>query len=505
VDLERLTVRLRPRNAGEGIDLGFALARRRAKSIYAAWFAVYVPVAAVAFLALRDTPFWAWLFLWWLKPFFDRVVLEVLAAELFEDETRLASIVRRLPAIAWRSGIVGALTWRRFDLARSLHLAVYQLERLRGREARRRIATLDRDARPAAVWLTFVMWNVEGFYALGVSLAIALLVPVQLPLDTVLEAWFRGQFDGGAPMLRGALLGALAMSLVEPLYVACGFTLYLQRRTALEGWDIELRFRQLAARAEAARPALASGAAALLAAVAIAFGLACTPPPAWADEPSKAAREIRGVLAQPEFGHDARVRRIHYVGPEWKAKETPRKPTDWSWLAEWLELASRGLRGLAWAGAILAGAFILYHVARQVRLRGRARGARERPDFLFGLDVRPESLPDDVAGAAEALVRQGAVREALSLLYRASLVRFIEEGVEFLRSDTEGDCLRRAERAARPTRRAYFERLVSAWRLLAYGHRSIAPSEAIAFAQEWRRHFAAPPEEPPHGAQPQPA
>ena len=59
MDLERLSVRLRPRNAWEGIDLGFALARGRARSIYTAWFAVYLPIAAVVFLALNDHPFWA--------------------------------------------------------------------------------------------------------------------------------------------------------------------------------------------------------------------------------------------------------------------------------------------------------------------------------------------------------------------------------------------------------------------------------------------------------------
>ena len=39
------------------------------------------------------------------------------------------------------------------------------------------------------------------------------------------------------------LLYALVLVVWEPVYVACGFTLYLNRRTELEAWDIELVFR----------------------------------------------------------------------------------------------------------------------------------------------------------------------------------------------------------------------------------------------------------------------
>jgi hypothetical protein len=63
------------------------------------------------------------------------------------------------------------------------------------------------------------------------------------------------------------LLGAwwLSVSVVEPIYVAAGFGLYLHRRTQLEAWDVELVFRRLAARArELARPRRALLAVALL-------------------------------------------------------------------------------------------------------------------------------------------------------------------------------------------------------------------------------------------------
>ena len=48
---------------------------------------------------------------------------------------------------------------------------------------------------------------------------------------------------------------AAAVLVLEPFYVAAGFALYLNRRTLLEGWDIEVALRRIAA-AACRRPAL---------------------------------------------------------------------------------------------------------------------------------------------------------------------------------------------------------------------------------------------------------
>ncbi|MCU7958847.1 MAG: hypothetical protein KZQ58_02400 [gamma proteobacterium symbiont of Bathyaustriella thionipta] len=39
-----------------------------------------------------------------------------------------------------------------------------------------------------------------------------------------------------------------AVFLLEPFYVAAGFSLYLNRRTLLEAWDLELAFRKMSQR-----------------------------------------------------------------------------------------------------------------------------------------------------------------------------------------------------------------------------------------------------------------
>ena len=483
-----MAVRLRPRNAWEALDLGLELVRANARALYLSFAAAYIPAALVVHGLLWDEPLWAWAILWWMKPLFDRLALDVVARRLFGESTSLRASLRAWPGIAWRSGILGALTYRRFDLARSLHLPVYQLERLAGRTARARVQVLDREARSAGAWLTFALANIEMLFALAVSLAVAFLLPVQAPIETLLQGWWRGQFESENHV--GAALGALAVCAIEPLYVACGFTLYLQRRTMLEGWDIELRFRQLSERIEKLRQAATATVAMLCAAVALAL---CAPvQPAFAADASEArdaSKEIHAVLADKEFGHQDSVKRIKYVGPSWKGSGSPSKPWDWSWIETLGKLLAKAARAAAWvAGAAVIG-FALYHAARYVRLHGFGRGGRQRPDFLFGLDVRPGSLPDDVAGAAEALARDDHIREALSLLYRASLVRFMDDGIEFMHGDTEGDCMRRVERAAGAARTSYFRRLVADWQSLAYGHRPLARAAAIAQALAWRELF----------------
>jgi hypothetical protein len=485
VDLERMTLRLRPRNAWEALDVGLLLVRDHGKSAYIAWLAIYVPVAALALVVFQENPFFAWATLWWLKPLFDRVVLEVLSAELFGGEVRIAQILRRLPSMLWRSGIVGALTWRRLDFARSLHLPVYQLERLTGKASRQRIRLLDREARGAGIWLSFLLFNIEGIFTLALSLAMAILLPVQVPMDVILETWLRGTFGPTADLMGGVILAAIAMTAIEPLFVACGFTLYLQRRTALEGWDIELRFRQLTSRIESL--SRVAGTAGLVTAFLLAACLAFAPMrDARADESDRAAKEVQQILKDPEFGHEEQRWHLVYVGPN--MPERKGEPINWEWLEKVLGLGAKAARVGAWVLFALAAAFLLYYLAKYIRLRaaGRTRGAR--PDFLFGLDVRPESLPDDVAGTSESLAREGRVREALSLLYRASLVRLMDEGLEFTQGDTEGDCLRRVKASA-PRRHAFFASLVNAWQLLAYGHRPVTAATVEQFAREWRTQF----------------
>jgi hypothetical protein len=117
--------------------------------------------------------------------------------------------------------------------------------------------------------------------------------------------------------------------------------------------------------------------------------------------------------------------------------------------------------------------------------------AREPPSPVLE-QALPEasSLPPDVAAAAQALWDGGRQREALALLYRASVEAVAARlGAPFPPGATEAECLRRARRLPDAEFTGEFARMVRAWQAAAYAWRF---PDAQAFADllaGWRRQF----------------
>jgi hypothetical protein len=112
------------------------------------------------------------------------------------------------------------------------------------------------------------------------------------------------------------------------------------------------------------------------------------------------------------------------------------------------------------------------------------REAYRPPSALFGMDLAPEKLPEDVAAAAAGLAREGRLREALSLLYRGALSELVHKrGLQLLPSHTEGEAV---QLAGVP----YFAALVDVWRAFAYGNRPLEAGRVEALAQGYREAFA---------------
>jgi hypothetical protein len=169
----------------------------------------------------------------------------VLSRAVFGQSVTAADVWRALPGF-FKTGLIRALTWGRFDLARAFALPVWQLEGLKGKPRRNRVALLGKGGRVHAVWLTVVCIHLEYVVVFSLLALTYLLIPAELSPSwrellqlTGGDSWF-------TYLNRFAYLAAVC--LIEPLYVASGFTLYLSRRTDLEGWDIELAFRILAER-----------------------------------------------------------------------------------------------------------------------------------------------------------------------------------------------------------------------------------------------------------------
>jgi hypothetical protein len=525
VQLDRLAVQLRLRNPWEAIDLGFAMVRNWGRTVYSAWLTLFVPLCSLALLLLPWQ--WAIVLVWWLKPALERVVLHVLAAGVFGDLPRLRETMRALPR-ALTPGLVASLTWYRFFLARSFNLPVWQLERQTGAEARNRRSQLQRRTSSHAVWLTMACIFFELVLALSGIALFDLLAPVLQTDEFHLFQVFTWKNQDLRQVVLCLMLFA-GMAIMEPFYVAGGFALYLNRRTALEGWDLEVALRRMGERAQAAARGadVAIAAAALLAlatllAVHLPTGayaqetpaernaaapeeasrpVASDEAPAPATVPSaetarvpppkgRAAREIREVLARPEFQEYRERTVLQYFGPEEKPKK-PRRIDAPGWAA-FIEGLAQFLRILVYAALALAVIFLVYYLARRFDLVRRARPSYVPPDTLFGLDLRPDSLPEDVAAAALELARAGELLKALSLLYRGALVTLLHrDGVELVSGDTEEDCLRKSGRRLPGAAATYFANLIRAWQRLAYARREVPRAEVETLCNDWRAHFAA--------------
>jgi hypothetical protein len=453
------------------------MARDAWKPAWAAMLVLCLPVAFVATALFRDRPWLAWLVVWWMKPLYDAAIQFVLSRRLFGESPGGEGLRRAIPAIL-RGTVLPGLLWRRFAPSRAYSMPVSLLEELHGAERWKRFQTLAQDGRGTAILLMGICTLFELVIATGVMGFLATMVP-----DADGTFWSR-LFDDPASIASGntfAWIAAgssiLAMLVIEPFYAAAGFALYLNRRTWLEAWDVEIAFRRLGTRLGRVGAAWLLLAASLVPAVGAAE-------PAPTPTPETAVHE---VLADPEFGT---TEKVTVLRPRWKPKtnESPTSNLDFApWLATLLEV-------ILWAAASALLTVLMIAVLRAAGIPSFRRAARPPPppETLFGLDIRAESLPDDPATEARSLWERGERAAALSLLYRASLSRLArEEGFALGPAATEGDCVKLVERRFAADLAAFFRRLTRAWQSTAYAHRPPDDAGADALLGEWNTHFGA--------------
>jgi hypothetical protein len=146
------------------------------------------------------------------------------------------------------------------------------------------------------------------------------------------------------------------------------------------------------------------------------------------------------------------------------------------------------LRGAAAVGVLLV------FLRRWMRLHADDAGGRAfvLPSHVRDLDIRPQSLPDDIAAAARALWLRGEQRAALSLLYRGALSRLVHgHAVPIRAASTEGECVQIAARTLPEPASAFFARLVGAWQVAVYGAHTPETASVLALCDEFDRQLPA--------------
>lgn len=173
--------------------------------------------------------------------------------------------------------------------------------------------------------------------------------------------------------------------------------------------------------------------------------------------------------------------------------DAPKKTDSFDWLRDLIKAIAEGARWLVWGLGALALAWLVLRVRRwvQVRAGGGRPGTQAWPSHVGSLDIRPETLPDDIGNAAAALWQGGQHRQALSLLYRGALSRLVHlHAVPVRAASTEGECVALSATRLAPPSQAFFVRLVAAWQLAAYGGRLPATAQVLAICGEFDPHLS---------------
>lgn len=185
------------------------------------------------------------------------------------------------------------------------------------------------------------------------------------------------------------------------------------------------------------------------------------------DQIRVAAAEVR---QDPDMGSERKARTL-----KWKTgKQTVAEGESafLRWLQEFFRWIGRSARVLVWVLAALLAALVVVYALRLLRARsaGPATDSFTAPSHVQDLDIRPESLPDDIGAAAQQLWDRGEQRRALALLYRGLLSRMVHaHRVPVRDSTTEGECIALVRRCLPEAAREFSASLVSTWQRAVYG------------------------------------
>lgn len=520
MNLDQVTLEIRPRSAWEALDLGLLMANRWWLPMMKIWLLVSFPFFIVTLLIPEQ---WFWLgalLMWWIKPLLERPLLHILSHAVFNNLPDTRSTLRLFPTLATKQ-LFSSLTWRRFSPTRSMDLPVLQLEGLGGARRQERLRILHREDSSPASWLTCMGVMLEILLWIGVVSTLWALIPREINIE-----WANFFFDQESSELHFLQLSIwyLALSLTAPFYVACGFALYLNRRITLEAWDIDIAFRRIVNKRTPANVLSSLGLTVILGLgffaidaqrntyadeqLTVVAAAAETPGAQQGENVSdeaigeltqinrdQAQASIKAVMQQPEFSRKEIRRRLKLDDPD-EPSEFWKKLFKFLSTFEGFFAAASLLEIVLWIAVLALIGFVFYRyrhwlAAQFVRIKP-APQPKPKPVTLFGMDVTRESLPQDISASALQLLDAGDMRAALALLYRASLVHLIHGGVDIHDGHTERECaeLMREHFAGNTTAHictTYFVELTREWQRLAYGHLPPATEKAHNLCAGWNK------------------
>jgi hypothetical protein len=187
------------------------------------------------------------------------------------------------------------------------------------------------------------------------------------------------------------------------------------------------------------------------------------------------SKAIQTLQSDPNLAGERKTRVLRWntekKEPEQKSNEP--MPGWLKWIGNLFEWLGESARVLVW---MIVALFIAVLVVWLIRfVRGADLGRKSAVGFLApthvrDLDIRPESLPDDIGKSAYELWERGEHRAALSLLYRGLLSRLVHNHAAPIKhSSTEGECRALALQKLPARSHEYVALLIRVWQGAVYG------------------------------------
>jgi len=399
---------MRRRNAWEALDSGVLLWRRNF-FYFIPFFAMPVWIVAFALLFIPHEYRWiSWLGLWWLKPLFDRFCLHVVASRFFDNSqagrtasSSISAMLKNLPGNFF-PGLIGDLLWRRFNPFRLSTMCLKLLERLKPRQYNERRNILQAGGFNFSAILSCLALPLEAVLLGGQFFFAYIMLDLVLPNNRI-------YFHLGPEIIMIATYTAFCINyiLVESLFVCMGFGLYINCRTEIEGWDIQLQFKKFS---EKLNPI-------------IKIVILCTCfffvihsvqadeeyfPDSFMSGEAVPTEELREILSSDDFGG---------YRPSWRISlrnrnddETSYEPViDYrSWLRRLRVVAAFVLRALV---IVILTGFVVFVLVRLYKLRQKLPQNKTANRMFFNLPVDNEN-PEVFFSRALDFYNNGQMREA---------------------------------------------------------------------------------------------
>ncbi|VAW67943.1 hypothetical protein MNBD_GAMMA09-2333 [hydrothermal vent metagenome] len=246
MQLDKIIIALRQRNPWEAMDLGVMLMRVLWPVIFIPWLIlISIVLTSVLFFQSQGYFYFSLIFMWLIKPVYDSMLLFILSRSVFA-EYPVTSDVYSSSANWLKTGLITTFSFWRLSLSRSFNMPVHLLEGLSGDDRKKRLQSLHRVPGSHSATLTIIGVHFEYVMTFALYSLIFYIVPEAS--DDYINVFIDNAGDNASWIMAASVIYALVIFILEPFYVASGFMLYLNRRTQLEGWDIELDFRMLVQR-----------------------------------------------------------------------------------------------------------------------------------------------------------------------------------------------------------------------------------------------------------------